>query len=463
MRFALFPQSLVAVVVACAALSIYSLRAALLSASAVESTRAAIAAVPRGGDKPLEHFSEQSQEALQSSVKVASETGRVSDILQAGAWLSERARLSPNQSDRVESMCEALSVYGQGLARTPRDTRLLIAFASQRQLLGGYVCSQAQTQGEVGEMVDRALYWDPYDREVLFWGARLKLWIQQREQALSLFHRLLRYSSSLTPGQSIEVLGELNNAADFREVVPAIIPQVTRWSSLLRERRPGDFALWRKEIAASQQSAIDEVRGRLESLEIPRQLFERALRDLEEVAATDAVRQKIDHELSISAALRGASEEADFLEQRSKLSALEVVRAQASSDTRPSANSLVRWGDEQQVAFDDFYQTVGFYLPPQQGVSLITLRGQNAAEALDPRNVRLFASDDNEHWIEVASLKVELVSVGSEELLAIIVPVEGHRYWKVHNSSPIRRKQFGGTLFDLLQVYGNSSRSQESL
>ncbi|NDC39800.1 MAG: hypothetical protein EBZ48_17500 [Proteobacteria bacterium] len=208
-------------------------------------------------------------------------------------------------------------------------------------------------------------------------------------------------------------------------------------------------------------ASIDEARQRLESQKLPQELFERMLHELQEVSATDKVRRKVDSELAQEALGRRASVEAEFLKRRSELQSLAIIAAQAASDTRPSTTSLVRWGHAQQVYFDDFYQTVGFYLPPHQGASLIVLRAPFSGQMVQVESLRVFASEDNERWMEVSPQKVATLRVGSNQLVEVSIPLEGQRYWKIHNSSPVRSRQFGGSLSDILSVYGNSARKED--
>ncbi len=428
--------------------SFYSLQGVLISEQA--SSQAAAA----GGSESL------ADEALSASLRAAARTGSSADAIRAAALLAERAQLSTNLDERLVNFCQASALYRNALEGNPRDSRLLIGLASQQQLLAGYRCPDTPPVGTVSELVDRALYWAPWDRDVLVWGARLKLWSQDREGALQLFSRSLLYSTELTAGQEGEILDELRTAAEFQQVVPSKFPQIIRLSARLKEQRSKEFSLWRADTAQMQLKALDDARLRYEKEELPKELFERELHSLQEVAASDAVRQRIDTELARLARLRGAEVEAEIFQKRAGFAQLQLVPAVAASDTRPAASSLVEWGYEHTLAFDDFYQTIGFYLPPQQGVALIMIKGTIPGQSLNLEAIRVLASEDNERWIEVRPAQIQAFSSGNAEFLAILLQSERHKYWKIHNNSPVRRKQFEGTVREMLLVYGNSSRRE---
>lgn len=441
-----------------AAASGYSLWGASLSSNAERASSLAWIESPRSPDGKLVSFTPEAEAALRVSLRAVERSGAPSDTLRAVEWLEERARLAEGSPEQIAYLCQSLNLYGTALQRNPLSIPLLLGAANQRQLLGGYNCTEEYTSVSVSELVARAHYWSPYQHSVLFGGGLLRLWSGDREGALALFSNLIKYYPDTTAGEKGTILGEIKSPENFRTVVPARIPQIIEWSKLLKEQRPTDFDEWWHTLAEMQIEALAESRARASSGLLPVEAFENSLLKLSEIPASDEVRKELDLELAKRLTQRGDFEAARFFQMRSELQEIVFVRAQIPADTRPAKSPLVRWEEDSTIFLDDFHQSIGFFLPPQQGVSMIVFRAPQSNQKFDKSGLRIFGSGDNDSWVEIAPQRADALTISGQETVVISLQLEGHRYWKVNNSSGQRTRVFGGQLSDFVTVYGRSSR-----
>ena len=441
-----------------AASSGHSLWGASVSSRAEKASSLVWIESPRSSDGKLAVFTPEVESALQASLRAASQSATPKDTLRAVEWLGEKARLAEGRSEQIPYLCQSLHLYGAALQKNPLSIPLLLGAANQRQLLGGHRCVELYTSVDVSDLVARAHYWSPYQHSVLFGGGLLRLWSGDKEGALKLFGELLKYYPDISAGEKSTILDEIKSPGGFKVVVPARIPQIFEWSRLLKEQRPADFNKWQQILSEMQLAAIAESQSRVASGALPVEAFERGVLKLSEVPASDEVRRKLDLELAKRLTQRGDFEAARFFQGRSELQELAIVRAQIAGDTRPIKSPLVRWEESASVFLDDFHQSVGFFLPPQQGVSMIVLKSPQSKQKFERSGLRIFGSDDNESWIEIAPQRAEVLTTSGQETVAISLQLEGHRYWKINNSSGQRTRVFGGEISDFISVYGRSSR-----
>ncbi|NDC37603.1 MAG: hypothetical protein EBZ48_06075, partial [Proteobacteria bacterium] len=156
----------------CAAVSLASLRTAFLAAEAENATEDALRGLPRGANGTILRFGTSADTALRASLRSAEVKKDATETIRAAGWLSERGRMFADYKDRIPLICQALALYGEALQRYPRDSRLFLGAAAQRQLLGNYRCNSPNTEMTVSNLLAQALYWEPWDADVLFWGAR---------------------------------------------------------------------------------------------------------------------------------------------------------------------------------------------------------------------------------------------------------------------------------------------------
>lgn len=385
-------------------------------------------------------------------------------VLLDAAFAQRHARDQNTAALQLDEYCNAFRSVTRALSAKPYDARLLVQWANVRQVLGGAACAQSSPKEGVIAALKLALQEDPTNMQIAYAGALIFGWSNNREEELKLLRSVVRYQDPLSEGQIGFILSEIRSKDDLRAVLVPRFPQVVTWAQLLRLKAPRVFERVRESLAELQQSAVVESEGEALNSTIPQELHSRRLLDLQTEVATDGVRRFLD-----GAIVRGFGEKLDskvaaFLAARSTLSKLQIVRSTLEGDTRVRKSPLVKWDAAQGVAFDEYFRTIGFFLPTEQGVDFITLDASAGGGAVDLAAIRLFVSSDNQSWGELPlQRQPEIVRYGDRTLLVLIPTEKDHRFWKVHYDSSARTRSFWGDLDQLLQVYGTSARKEHDI
>lgn len=372
-----------------------------------------------------------------------------------------RSGLLESEMDvKIERTCEALSRLGQALTKQPLHSRALMNWANLRQVLGPISCASPYTEGDFEAVARFALAHDPFNTEVMYAAAQILDWGGKEFESRKLLNRFLSLATSLRPAQEEFVLQRLRSPEQIAEILPQRFPQIIEWSARLRERSPGVFESAAPVIAQMQLAGIDQNDRAFEAGTIPAELFYRRLVQLLDAAALSSVRQRLDSELMKYYTLVGKRDVVDYLEQRKRYVNLEIIPAGLVSDTRPLKSSLFQWGLEGRVAFNTYFNSIGFFLADRQSPRLIQLAADGRTGGIVESDIRVFASDDNRRWAELpaAQMNVKTMEIGERSIVVIRLPEQAHRYWKIHYANSARRGTFINELAGMISVYGFSNR-----
>jgi tetratricopeptide (TPR) repeat protein len=387
--------------------------------------------------------------------------------------LAEAQRLSRSQSipsegstnDWIPLYCEALAAYGDAIRAEPQQARLLMQWANLRQILGSTACPAPYTAGDYKEALLKALEIDPTNTDAQYAAGLIFRWGGDIDTASQLFNSVLRYHPSLSTNQERQIYASIDSAERLTRIVPARFPQVLKASryfladpgavSTVAVREPAFLA----SIEMLQLGALKESHEAYTAGLLPFSMHLQRLDALTDVAATTQIRQELDRRLAVLLVRAGDAGLAHYLEERQRLYELEVIPSSIAGDTRPLKSSLVEWGGAGSYFADEFYQSVGFFLAPQQGVRAVELRfGARPSQAF--RNaLRVYVSSDNRNWSEIEQRGApQVFGLGSKHFVVLRVPTRGEPYWKVHFANASRERKLLTSLSEGLRVYGLSAR-----
>lgn len=395
------------------------------------------------------------QEVVRLRRAAASTVGLGGPLARLSARLRREAERSSDPQTRVSLFCEALGAVGEAVHREPSNPAFLINWANLRQLLGRVECTEPYTTGDFRAVATRALAADPTNTRVLYAAAQLAAWTGDTAELDRLLNRFVSLKVNLRASESEFIFSNLIDAGRVERIIPARYPHVVLWSLQMRSRRPDVYREQRSTWGRLQLAALQESTAELAREAIPVELHRRRLLETVEVAAEPAVQQKADFELGELLRRTGAVELAGYFSARSQLEELSVVRALQRSDTRPAANSLVAWGFDEVSVLDEFYNTIGFFVPAGMQPRMVQLVTAASGGGIEAASLQVFASNDNATWSSLSD-RVRVFPLTMSELSGVALQVDGgaFRYWKIHFGSADRSRLFKNSLTKLLKVYG---------
>ena len=410
---------------------------------------------------PLEH---ETQALLQTSAAVASTARNNAEggILRAYLYQLLAQRTTDPQG-KIGHYCSGLSAVSQALGAEPYNAAYLLRWASIRQLLGSWGCSEPLTAGDYHGAVQLALQHDPRDTRILFAAAVIFGWGGERRESQDLLHQVLVYDTGLSRAKEQYVLGQIETPDDLQAIVPARFPQIARWSQLLAQNLPDLRRRLAPQLGLLQQEALTLSEQEFQKGEIPNDLRGRRLLSLLEYSASSEVAQRLDALLGDHYARIQQPEAAAYLQRRAEGTRLAAPRAVLPADTRPLHTPLVGWDKNEQVPFDHFHCTLGFYLPAAAELKLIELHGKDAYASAPTEFLRVYVSRDNQQWQDIsADVEVRSLTVAGRSVIAITPHHSRYKYWKIHYDHSERRDTFINPLETMLQLYGNTTKDFEA-
>jgi len=396
---------------------------------------------------------EQEVAALRRAADVVVGSGAAHARL--SARLRSAAELTPDSKSRVATYCESLQAVGEAVQREPANAAFLINWANLRQLLGSVECPGRFTVGDFRAVASAALAADPTNTRVLYAAAQLADWTQDTGELDRLLNRFLTLNTSLKASESEFVFSNLVSAERIARIIPPRFPHVVVWSRLAQRRDPELYRQLQAAWGALQLAAIEESTGELTRETIPLELHRRRLLDMVDIAAQPVVQQRADKELSLLFARAGSPDLAGYFGSRATMEQLPVVRAVQRSDTRPGGSSLVAWGHDDVAVFDEFFATVGFYVPKGFQPRVVELLSAPGGARLETAVIQVLASNDNANWNQLSD-RVKSLPLTVGEMNGVALQLDGgtFRYWKIHFGSAERGRTFRNSLANLVKVYG---------
>lgn len=361
---------------------------------------------------------------------------------------------------RMELFCQGLESAGRALQFEPFNSRFLINWANLRQLLAQADCGLALTQGDFKAALSAARKADPTNPELMYAAALINSWSGESGEVKSLLRDVLTYKTRFDPVEERFIASQFKSEGDLLDVVPARFPQAAYWTDWVLKNAPAQYPNLAAGFSSLQLRALEASRAELDSGAVDYEIHRDRLLSLLPNASDSQVRALLDGELALMMERDGQPRLGEYLRQRSALSSLEILRSSLDSDTRPLKGNLAHWGGQQAVYLDNFYQSVGFYLPAGQTLKLIELVSDKPGLRVSVKTLSILVSQNNLDWQQlVAGAEPVAYQLAGRTLIALR-PAEGaFKYWKIHFDSPERGKTFGGSLNSLVKVYGLTSRN----
>jgi hypothetical protein len=144
-----------------------------------------------------------------------------------------------------------------------------------------------------------------------------------------------------------------------------------------------------------------------------------------------------------------------FFEMRSNYSELPTLVAYRMADSRPLKSSISDWGSQKRVALDNFFTSMGFYLPKDTTLRRIELHSNSYTPEPIQSLIRVLASDDNQSWEDLTGIcTVSSIVFNSKVIVQIELPGSTKPFWKINFQSPARVSKFVGPLDSMIRILG---------
>ena len=375
--------------------------------------------------------------------------------------LRKEIKLETSLDAQIKLFCRALSEYGKALQDTPTNGAWLVSWANIRQLLGNVTCTEPFTQGDFRQASNLAIQSAPSDTRVIYAAAIISLWSGDTQESWKLFNTVLSYDINISQVQKEFILSQLTSPEAVRAVIPARFPQIQAWGDIFKNNYPRQFVEYASVFAALQIAAIESSVKEVEASAIPAKMHYDRMFSLLNLSANSDVRQRIDKELAVYLQRTGKPELSKLFAERSTLRELEMVRSSLPGDTRPQKGTFANWGKNETISFDEFYRSVGFFLPNNQGIHMLEIRSAREGDAISPALIKVYVSNDNDAWEELrGEITVKPVTLSGRSSIWIKVPADPHPYWKIHFASGNRDRTLVNSLELMLHAYGLSSRNK---
>jgi hypothetical protein len=363
---------------------------------------------------------------------------------------------------RVAHYCKALSEMGKALLREPKNPKYLLNWANVRQILGpAAVCSEEYTSGKFDAATRLALESAPNDSQVLFASAQILEWGNRRTEGRDLLKRALSVSTGLTDAQVRYIAARMQSPEDVEGIIPARFPQIVFWTSKIQSLNPELYTHSGPVLSKLQHDAIDESLTALRAGRIPAEVHQERMLSLLPLVAGPEVRRRLDVELVSNTEGLEDQELVGYLRGRQHLDEAKILPAALASDTRPAKSVLADWGTRDTVCVDDFYTTIGFFLPDGGSPRLIELHALKGDAQISESSLKVYVSEDNQVWTELQGVvKSSSILLGTGRIVAIEPHSEFYRYWKINFASAGRTRNFCNTLNRMVTVYRNASRRE---
>jgi len=354
------------------------------------------------------------------------------DKFKYASRLYDEAEREPDLPLKLKFLCRSLSEIGAALKRDPFNSRMLVSWASLRQLLGRFQCEEIFTTGDFEEVLRLGIESDRSDPLVLFEAAKVLNWAGKKSELLSVLRSVLQFDIFLSREEEEFVLSIMQEPEDLKHVLPPRFPQVAKWASLIFSRALQRDSEFFDTLYGIQEEALLTTSEEFDLGKIPYFVQAERLASLYRLPMLgERLRQILDR---LSGALlehRSSTEGAGYLKERAQKRELEVLRGSILGDTRQVKSSMSQWGFSHRQCLDKGGFSSGFYLPHQQRVSMVELHFKKAIDSAIKTQFKLYVSDDNQQWKEEA-IESQVVNIGDLgiHVLSLKFPGISRKYWK---------------------------------
>lgn len=427
-------------------------------------------------------LSEYERNEYLSQFKKASEhtLAPLSALSGSAALLRGQSRRVNDLTKSIDLLCQAFETTQTLVEKAPFEAKYLTYWAELRQALGSYDCRSRSistkdrstspsaldptiVQADIIKTLNFAVANHPSSAQVNYSAALVSHWAGDRENALKLFGAVVRLQNPLPENWRRFIVDQIKQPADFEKIVPASFPQVEVFTRAVLDQHPNNIDLFANAIANTQESALKATLRDFESGLLSSEQYLIRLLSLDNLIAQPKLRSRVDLELARiykrnSHALSDHLSYVKYFEQRAKTSELKVLRGYLDSDSRSANGALANWNSTRYLAFDTFFQSVGFFMPPGQHAVIAEINSTERDAKFDLDTVELLVSDDNQKWqaFDQSSEKIEkyIFSFPNKTTIALVFPALSRRYYKLHFTESNRPNQIHNDLRQLIVLRG---------
>jgi tetratricopeptide (TPR) repeat protein len=390
-------------------------------------------------------------------------------------YFAELAEQTTDANLKIDYLCKTLAALTASLKKQPLRSRTLVTWSNVRQLLGSYSCPGEPTlygASDFRAALELAKEAEPQDQQALFNAGLVLLWSDDRRQAFPLFRRVLELGSDSSKLQREFIYSLVSDKDSLASLIPPKFPQVIELAEYLKanssansngssvsidlEREPR--ILW--EFYAR---AIKDFSSRYELGEIDTDIYRSRLLQMWSLSRESAVLPVLDKLLADLMRQKSRTELAVYFSSRSQFLELPIISGFKNSDFRPEKSALAGWGENSTVRLDNFFSSVGFYLPRSTTLRRIELHSVTQSSHDLSGLLRVLQSDDNTTWEDITGVcSLFQVTLEGRSIVYIDIPGSTKRFWKVHYASPGRPQTFLAGLESMIRVFGIGAKIMDS-
>ncbi|MCC6221660.1 MAG: hypothetical protein IT291_10515 [Deltaproteobacteria bacterium] len=421
-------------------------------------------------------------EQVTELVRLSSNLAAYASLMPEAHYMLGRALLSSLTTEsetksQSEFLCRAFLHFKKATQLSPNTSRYHIAWAnisailrSPRNLCAQDVIEDIKTDVFAEKLPPRqrvklALGLSPFSTTDLYLGALAFLSMGDRHQALDIMRLYQQINPYLTKAQQNYIYQLVNSKQDLKAAVARTYPAITRWVWHFESFRPVDYRNWNSVFEDAVDASITDLIDRHLLNKLPRENFSSYIKQIGSLSianSSEKLRKQLDAILEDLYEEDGSVEWSSLLSQRKVLSKPRTLKSVLAQDDNPKSNMLYAWladVDNRVAELDIRARTIGFFLPADFSLELLTLENSLTGNHLDTNSIALLASDDNLRYHSITSdTRIESYMVDGKQKLAIHFPPSEFRYLKVNYNGTNQKAKFKNSLHTLARVFGTNNR-----
>lgn len=390
-----------------------------------------------------------------------------------GTWsnaaqvLNAKTRLQVYQfAKQAASLCEGVTQLTQSLSRMPHSAESYVLLLEMFAHLHGEVDCTEKVSFSFSNALAAVQRQASVDTTLLYRSGIAALGLGDAEQGLGLISK----AQALDPGFSTEqksfLFDLVYNRADLKTSLVAAYPALRDWVEYFYTKRRYSFDLWQQEFVAATHHAVSDLDQRFGSGRIELASLSSALKDIATLAPTyldDSLRKRLDVILQRIYAIEGASRWSAFIDERSRLQRVPVLKGIITDDRDARAQQLYGWLSDTAshiAAFDMLGNAIGLYIPKNWSASYILVQGKVGSRVEKDLALDVWVSQDNTNYYPVKlDQPVQQLTVDGIDRLVIPARSLTTPYVKIRYRGSNQNPQLVNSYASLVEVYGAENDS----
>ncbi len=320
---------------------------------------------------------------------------------------------------------------------------------------------------ESGRYLKTALEIGPFDTTSLFHAATAAIDLGDRKLALDLFRRVQEVDPFFTDEQREFVYQLVTTKEELKLALPALYPGVVFWINYFSKNRLADYTSWKDVFKETLATAISNLDERFRQGKVNGEHFSQFIRNvslLPLVNEADNIRRRVDRILTIFYQMDGHLRYAEFLQARTHLSRVPVLKSEISKDYSPESQMLSGWFPDsslKKTSFDVLGRSIGVFFPNDWSKDFLVLQNSPGNRIDKDLQFELYASSDNTHYHRyVPTRKPENFLANGTGHVIFYLNDFPFRYLKINYTGSNQEAKVVNALADLIEVYGGAPNKE---